>query len=191
MLRYLLLWDQGGIWSDLDVSCESIPIEEWIPAEYQGKAALVVGWEFDAGWPEPYVRQFASWTIMAKPRLPHMLQAVDQILERLREETAEHNVTIANVTLEMMGDVVDFTGPRRLTSGVFASLEKTLRQTIDTEKLKNLTEPRLVGDVLVMPGHSFAASSNTYPPELKAQLPPQLVTHHYAGSWKNDKGGEQ
>ncbi|NWN33545.1 hypothetical protein GY663_30675, partial [Klebsiella michiganensis] len=70
MLRYLLLWDQGGIWSDLDVSCESIPIEEWIPAEYQGKAALVVGWEFDAGWPEPYVRQFASWTIMAKPRLP-------------------------------------------------------------------------------------------------------------------------
>jgi alpha 1,6-mannosyltransferase len=49
LLRYLLLWDQGGIWFDLDVSCEGIPIDEWIPPEYKGNTSLVVGWELTMG----------------------------------------------------------------------------------------------------------------------------------------------
>ncbi|USP74370.1 glycosyltransferase family 32 protein [Curvularia clavata] len=190
MLRYLLLWDQGGIWSDLDVSCEGIPIDEWVPSEYQQNASIVAGWEFDAGWPEPFPRQFASWTIMAKPRSPHMMNVVDEILEEVRKKTTEHNVTVSSITLEMMGDVVDFTGPRRLTNGVFHSLEKELNATIDLTELQGIVQPVLVEDVLIMPGPSFAASSNTYTPKQEALLPPPLVTHHYAGSWKNDKGGE-
>jgi alpha 1,6-mannosyltransferase len=190
MLRYLLLWDQGGTWFDLDVSCDDTPIDAWVPAEYREKASLVAGWEFDLGHDEPYVRQFCSWTFMAKPRLPHMMQVVDDILEEVRAKTAEHKVPVANITLEMMGDVVDFTGPRRLTTGVFRSLEKQLNKTIDVTQYHKIVEPVLVGDVLIMPSRSFSEVTNSYTPKQEAIMPPRLVTHHYAGSWKNDKGGE-
>jgi alpha 1,6-mannosyltransferase len=60
LLRYLLLHTEGGIWSDLDVSCEDVPIHDWIPAQYKKEASLVVGWEFDIGWGDNVVRQFAS-----------------------------------------------------------------------------------------------------------------------------------
>jgi mannosyltransferase OCH1-like enzyme len=191
-LRYLLLWDQGGIWSDLDVSCEEgVLIDEWVPAEYREDAALVVGWEFDQGWPGAYVRQFASWTIMAKPRSPHIMQVIDDILQTLREKTTEHNISVENATLDIMGDVVDFTGPRRLTRSVYTSLGNILNRTIDARDMMELVRPKLIEDVLVMPGRSFAASANKYKPEEEALLPPQLVTHHYAGTWKNKDGGER
>jgi alpha 1,6-mannosyltransferase len=192
ILRYVLLWDQGGIWSDLDVSCEEgVSIDEWVPVEYQEDAALVVGWEFDQGWPGEYVRQFASWTIMAKPRSPHMMQVIEDILQTLRDKTAERNILIQNATLDIMGDVVDFTGPRRLTRSVYTGLGNILNRPIDARDMMELIRPKLIGDVLVMPGRSFAASANTYKPEEEELLPPQLVTHHYAGTWKNENGGER
>ena len=117
------------------------------------------------------------------------MQVIDDILEEVRQKSAKYEVTVENLTLEMMGDVVDFTGPRRLTTSVFRSLEKEYK-TINTSEVHSIVQPVLVGDVLIMPGRSFSASANRYTPEQEALLPPQLVTHHYAGSWKNDKGGE-
>jgi len=190
ILRYVMLYDQGGVWSDLDISCEGVPIDEWVPEEHRETADLVVGWEFDWGWPGKFVRQFASWTIMSKKGSTHMMQVIDDIFETLHQKLVEHNVTVKDVTLEMMGDVVDFSGPRRLTTGVYKSLSKQLNQTIGEDDLSKILQPKLVGDVLVMPGRSFAASSNTYMEEEEAQMPPKLVQHHYAGSWKNEKGGE-
>ena len=191
-LRYVLLWNEGGVWSDLDVSCEEdVRIDEWVPEIYKDKAALVVGWEFDQGWPGRYERQFESWTIMAKPRSPHMMQVIEDILQTLQEKTAEFDVSVNNITMDMMGDTVDLTGPRRLTRSVYTSLGSVLNRTVDAYDMKELVRPRLVGDVLVMPGRSFAASANTYQPEEEKLLPPQLVTHHYAGTWKNDDGGEK
>lgn len=189
-LRYLLLFDQGGIWSDLDVSCESVPIDDWIPSQYKHDAAIVVGWEFDMGWPEPFLRQFESWTIMSRPGSPHMLQVIEDMLEAIHQKMDEHKVSVGNITLQMTGDVVDFSGPRRMTNGILKSLGKTLNRTVSPDEMAALLQPKLVGDVLVMPGRSFASSSNTYKPEEEESLPPKLVTHHYAGSWKNDHGGE-
>ena len=189
MLRYMLLYAHGGIWSDLDVSCD-VAIDEWIPAHYRADTSVVMGWEFDVGWSPNVLRQFASWTIMAKPRSPHMLQVIDDIVEALQTTMHKYDVPAENVTLSMTGDVVDFSGPRRLTDGVFKSLEKTMGRPVDRNEAKNLLKPKMIGDLLVMPGRSFAAGSNHYTPEQDGQLPEQLVTHHYAGSWKNEKGGE-
>jgi len=119
------------------------------------------------------------------------MQVIDDILQTLRDKTAEHNIPIQNATMDIMGDVVDFTGPRRLTRSVYTSLGKILDREIDARDMMELVQPKLVGDVLVMPGRSFAASANTYKPEEEELLPPKLVTHHYAGTWKNDNGGEQ
>lgn len=190
LLRYLLLFDKGGIWSDLDISCEGPPIDEWVPQKYKSEASLVVGWEFDVGWGGNFVRQFTSWTIMAKPGLSHMSMVIDDIVEGLRNKTVEHKVSLGELTLAMTGDVVDITGPRRLTVSVLKSLELTLNKTIPLADISNLMEPKLVGDLLIMPGYSFALSSNKYG-ENKEPPGTPLVTHHYAGTWKNDHGGEE
>ncbi|KAF1961883.1 hypothetical protein CC80DRAFT_589357 [Byssothecium circinans] len=190
LLRYLLLFDQGGIWSDLDISCEGVPIDDWIPPQHKNNAGLVVGWEFDVGWEEPFIRQFASWTIMAKAGSPHMLEVVEEIVQELRERMHRYNVSVENVTLAMTGEVIDFSGPRRLTSAVFRSLEKTLNRTVAPDEISEIVQPSLVGDMLVLPGRSFAASANRYSAEKEEHLPPKLVTHHYAGTWKNENGGE-
>lgn len=191
MLRYMLLYDQGGVWSDLDVSC-SIPIDSWIPLQFKGKARLVVGWEFDVGWSPGIVRQFASWTIMATPGSPHMLIVIEGVVDALHEVMKKEHVSIGNVTLNMAGGFVDFSGPRRLTTGVFKSLKYTLGRTVSPDEAKEILQPVLLGDVLVMPGRSFAASSNDYAKNggVSGLLSPQLVTHHYAGTWKNNNGGE-
>ncbi|TVY43902.1 Initiation-specific alpha-1,6-mannosyltransferase [Lachnellula occidentalis] len=184
LLRYLILYTHGGIWNDLDVSCEA-PISEWIPAQHQANASIVVGLEFDV---DIWVRQFASWTIMAKPKSPHMLTVVEDCLEALHEKSREHNVGMQDLKLNMLGDIVDFSGPRRLTRGILKSLSAVLNTTIGDDEIAHVSEPRLIGDVLVLPDYSFANSMNEQHGD---KIPGQvLVRHHYAGSWKNDFGGE-
>ena len=187
-LRYLLLFNEGGIYSDLDVSCEDTPIRDWIPAQYKNDANVVVGWEFDYGWGNSFTRQFATWTIMARPGSPHILMVLEDILVGLREKTEEYNITIAEMTWAMVGDVVDLTGPRRMTRSILKSLKASLGGNFDENSIAAIFEPKLVGDVLILPGYSFALSSNHY----KSEDPqsPALVTHHFDGSWKNNHGGE-
>lgn len=192
LLRYMLLYEQGGVWFDLDVSCEGVPIDEWVPAEFRTKdVGVVLGWEFDKGWEGKFVRQFASWTIVARRGSPHMLQVVEDVVEALGDVVLVRNLSsVAEVELGMVGDVVDFSGPRRLTRGVLKSLGRELNREVEAGEISELLEPRLVGDVLVLPGRSFAESANRYGAEEEGRLPPKLVEHHYAGSWKNEQGGE-
>lgn len=184
ILRYLILLAEGGIWNDLDVSCEGVPIRDWVPEQYKKDAALVVGLEFDVGWGNNFQRQFATWTMMAKPGSPHLSVVIDDILEGLRLKTEEHNVTVGGLTKTMIGDVVDMTGPRRMTYSIIKSLGI---ESMD-RNISSLVEPKLIGDVLVLPGYSFALSANHYAAD--DIQGPALVTHHYAGSWKNEHGGE-
>ncbi|OWP05704.1 hypothetical protein B2J93_1753 [Marssonina coronariae] len=165
-LRYLILYAEGGIWSDLDVSCEEIPIEDWIPEQYKKNAGLVVGLEFDSpDWEnEENLRcSFASWMIMAKPRSPHLLMVIEDVLQAFIEISEEHKVPISGVTFGMISDVVDVTGPRRLTRSVVKSLELQLKETIGDKNVSGLTEPRLLSDVLILPGNAFAALQNGHP----------------------------
>lgn len=185
LLRYLLLFAEGGIYCDLDVSCEA-PIDGWIPPQYEGKANLVVGWEFDVGWGESIFRQFTTWVIMARPGSPHVWMVVQDILDSFKSTMLENEVSVAGLTLQMGGDVVDATGPRRFTRGILKSMGQAFDTTL--QDIQALKEPKLAGDVLVLPGYAFAASANTYDKEFT--VPPPLAKHHYAGTWKNDKGGE-
>lgn len=188
------------MWSDLDVSCNS-PIESWIPAEYKNKTSIIVGWEFDTAWPgiaeEDAIHELATWTVLAKPGSPHMLTAIDGLLQGVKDVARENNVQVSGITATppMMGDIVTFCGPRRMTRSIFESLQHTLGISDDEfQALKASThfalEPKLVGDVLILPGFDFARSMNFYDDQITAGLGPPLVEHHYAGSWKNDKGGE-
>ncbi len=77
ILRYLLLFAEGGIWSDLDVSCNGVPIDEWVPPEYKDGAGVVWAGSSTWGWGDNVLRQLASWTIMARPGSPHIWAVVE------------------------------------------------------------------------------------------------------------------
>ncbi|KAK0109533.1 hypothetical protein ONS95_002220 [Cadophora gregata] len=189
-LRYLILLAEGGIWSDLDVSCSTVPISGWIPEQYQQDAAVVVGLEFDNDYwgHDEYLRtQFASWTIMAKPGSPHIEMVIQDVMRDLKDTANENNVSIAGLTFDMISDVVDVTGPKRMTRSIVRSLELQLKEPIGDKNTSGLFEPRLLGDVLILPSAAFAARQADYPTDRG----PVLVSHHYAGSWKNDHGGEK
>lgn len=46
MLRYLLLFIKGGVYTDTDTVCLK-PIDKWIPEQYRNRTRVVVGLEFD------------------------------------------------------------------------------------------------------------------------------------------------
>lgn len=101
-LRYLLLLDQGGVYSDLDTKCAK-PIHDWIPLSYRDNTSLVIGIElndyfegnYDPG--RPYI-QLCQWTIMARPQHRIMQKVVDSVTARLLAWEGE--------------DVMEMTGPR-------------------------------------------------------------------------------
>lgn len=258
LLRYLLLFAEGGVYTDLDVSCDADnsnnggetgdhgtpSIDEWIPRhtyqdfdddkkyERQSKEiSLVVGYEFDAGWGDDYqfYHQLQTWTILSRPGSRHVWRVVEDIVASIGAERKRHGgCATEDLTLDMVPDVVDFTGPRRFTQSVLTSLaeeqvkgdmvpDTRMWTMLRDKQMMGIREPKLVGDVLIMPGYSFAASMNKYDEEeegddsiyheageeigevrdeaarreKKKTLGPKLVTHHYAGSWKNDRGGEE
>jgi alpha 1,6-mannosyltransferase len=107
------------------------------------------------------------------------LIVINDILEEVYKKTEEHKVIVPDLTLDMISDVVDLTGPRRLIRSIIKSLEVTLNATVDMKNISGLLEPKLIGDVLILPGYSFTASANHYK-ENQSGLP--FVTHHYTGS---------
>lgn len=200
LLRYLLLYAEGGVWFDLDVSCEGIPIEEWVPEESREEAGLVVGWEFDAGYHFHFQRQFTTWAVMARKGVPHLMAVVDDVLQSMADVARANNASVSQLTKGMVGDIVDLTGPKRFAASVAGSLESSLGLNSQTDGADGwegwdayyeLLEPKLAGDVLILPGYSLAASFNTYEEQDQDRVGPSLVTHHYAGTWKNDYGGEK
>ncbi|KKK18989.1 hypothetical protein ARAM_001485 [Aspergillus rambellii] len=182
-LRVLIMYADGGIWSDLDVACE-VPVSEWIPKKLANDPLhpinVVVGIEFD-GW------QFASWTVMAKPRLAHFERTIRYVLDQIQKLAADNHVSIPAITKPMIPDVVAVTGPQAITIALLQSVSAATGQDIQKQAILNLKEPTLIGDILVLPQAAFAALQGGFPKDQG----PYLVSHHYSGSWKNDVGGEE
>ena len=102
--------------------------------------------------------------------------AINDNLNGLKEPVKRNKVLLGELTLGKAGDVVDISRPRRLVHNLLKSLEKTFG-----EKISSHIEPKLVGDVLIMPGFAFVASN----------IKDGGVGGHYAGTWKNDHAREQ
>ncbi|TGO26383.1 hypothetical protein BPAE_0061g00550 [Botrytis paeoniae] len=162
-------------------------MDDWVLEEHR-TANLVVGLEFDYDYQEDIAMysQFASWTIMAKPRSPHLMQVINDILDELNEIARRNEVSIEGIELSMISDVVDITGPKRMTWGIIKSLKEILGRELDDRDVGELRSARLIHDVLILPGNAFAGTQNGFKKE-KGKV---FVNHHYAGTWKNKFGGE-
>ena len=185
LLRYLILHADGGIWSDLDVTCEK-EVSGWLPQDMyysnSTRVSLVVGLEFDMEWREGtrIASQLTNWVFAAAPGSRHLRYVIDKVVSGLYDIAHENGVGPEGITLDMISDVVDVTGPKIMTIGIVESLSHMFDRTIDDRDIARITEPRVVGDVVVLPGIAFAARQNGYPTDQGDML----VTHHYAGSWK-------
>lgn len=150
-----------------------------------------MGYEFDAGFSDYYFHEFVTWTILSKPGVSHMLAVINDIIDVVQATVAANGLEHASqLTTAMVGDIVDFTGPRRFTRSVIRSLDETLGYQVDRHDIENIVEPILLDNVLILPGNAFANATNHFE-ELGESSVPVMVTHHYAGSWKNEYGGER
>lgn len=185
LFRYLVLVAKGGIYADIDVFCEQ-PVSAWLPQEYLDSAHsidLIVGLEFDfefRGEGVEIASQFANWILASKPGNKHLQRVIDSAVSGIYAIAKNNNVDVANLELWMFPDVVNVAGPKRMTIAILESLSDDLKQLVDDRMISGTKEPRLIGNVLVMPNNAFAAMQAGYPTDRG----PVLVTHHYAGSWK-------
>lgn len=185
LFRYLVLVAKGGIYADIDVFCEQ-PISAWIPQEHLSSInsiGLIIGLEFDfefRGEDVEVASQFANWIIAAKPGNKHLRRVIDSAVSGIYAIAKKNSVDIEHLELEMFPDVVNVAGPKTMTIGILESLSEDLNKLVDDRMISSAKEPRLIGDVLIMPNNAFAAMQAGFPTDRG----PVLVTHHYAGSWK-------
>jgi mannosyltransferase OCH1-like enzyme len=106
LLRYLVMYVEGGVYADIDV--EAIrPVDDWVPPRYNPKDVdLVVSVEIDEPTFKdhkilgPKSQSFCQWTFLTKPRVPVMMKLVDNILNWLNKLSKEQNVPISDIELD-------------------------------------------------------------------------------------------
>ncbi|KAM0428866.1 hypothetical protein ACHAPT_006666 [Fusarium lateritium] len=186
-LRYLILLREGGIWADIDV-LPLQPVSRWIPEEYQGKVNLVIGIENDHHkepiWPgSPYSVQLCQYTVLAKPNHPAIRNLVKQVTHGLDELLASKNPG-EHTTFE---EVMSTTGPFAFTKAMMDYFNEITGEEHTGNELDRLKEPRLIGDVLVLPKDSFGwlSHDNTH----EEGDPSILVQHLFIGSWRGSHPG--
>lgn len=82
-----------------------------------------------------------------------------------------NGVPISGITLNMLPvDFVDVTGPKIMTVAISESLGQLLGRTVDDRDFSGIKQPKLLGDVLIIPGNSFAARQNGYPTDQETLL---------------------
>ncbi|KAI2768121.1 glycosyltransferase family 32 protein [Daldinia loculata] len=186
-LRYCVMLVEGGVWADIDVLPHR-PISEWVPRQYLDKANLVVGIENDHHkrpiWRgSPYSVQLAQYTILAKPHHPAIAKLVDRVKENL-EKLFQSKKPGGTVTFE---DVMATTGPFAFTEVLMDYFTNATGIKHTGDELDSLREPKLIGDVLVLPKDSFGWLPQEH--YLEEGDPGILVEHLFIASWRGSHPG--
>jgi len=193
LIRYLVLLADGGVYSDIDTMSLK-PIDDWVPSAYTKDANLVVGIEYDTLGGGRWVDwtldlQFATWAILAKPGHLFLEITIERVIERLRKLALKQERAISQIK-PSFHEVLDTTGAALFTQAVFEGLSYTTGTNFTALNISGLTEPKLVGDVLILPINAFGsgqAHSNSGSPESDSAL----VQHLFKGSWKGNHKFEE
>ncbi|KAK9413604.1 hypothetical protein SUNI508_11813 [Seiridium unicorne] len=136
------------------------PIDDWVSQEYEAEARLVVGIEYDyLGASEidknyQYPVQFAQWTIAAAPKHDVFMNMTDNCLMALHALSAKYNKNLGELHSKD-DEVLKATGPVAWTEKVFAAIKARIPEAIRLENLSGMKEPKLFGDILVLPIDGF------------------------------------
>lgn len=188
LLRYLIMYIEGGVYTDIDVAALK-PIDLFIPEKYDEKDVdLVVGVEIDQSHfnDHPILgkksESFCQWTFMSKPRVPVMLKLVDHILAWLNDVATRQNVPVSEIHLDF-DEVIAGTGPTAFTKAILSEMSEKAGRTVTWKDFHNLRESKLVGGVLVLTVEAFCAGQG-HSDSGTHEGRNVLVQHHYhASGW--------
>ena len=190
LLRYMILESEGGVYSDLD----TVPIKsvrDWIPQEIRSKVHAVVGIEYDQLDGEPYYGmneriQFCQWTMAASRGHPIMKKIVKKVVTALNETAERNNTSIADFQ-PTDDEVVQISGPVIWTQAVMEAISEATGTKMSYLNVTGLAEPRLFGDVLVLPIDGFGAGQPHSNSTRDDNHGPGdfFVRHQWKGSWKH------
>ncbi|KIW08535.1 uncharacterized protein PV09_00503 [Verruconis gallopava] len=188
VLRYLVMYAEGGVYTDIDVEALR-PVSQWIPQQYDHKNIdMVIGIEIDQ--PEfashPILGKksmsFCQWTFMAKPGHPVMLKLVENIMAWMSDVAKRQDVSIADVKLNF-DDIIAGTGPSAFTEAFLEYMSSKLGYKVEWNTFHNIAESKLVAGVLVLTVEAFAAGQG-HSDSGTHNTRRALVKHHYhASGW--------
>ncbi|TQB69573.1 hypothetical protein MPDQ_001654 [Monascus purpureus] len=191
LLRYLVMYIEGGVYTDIDVEALK-PMERFIPDRYdEHDIDMIIGVEIDE--PElhdhPILGQksesFCQWTFVCKPRLPVMMRLIDNILRWLNSVAERQNRSIADIELDF-DEVISGTGPSAFTEAVLAEISKKVGYPVHWDTFHDMPESKLVGGVLVLTVEAFAAGQG-HSDSGNHNARTALVKHHYhASGWPSN-----
>lgn len=192
LLRYMVMYAEGGVYADIDVEALK-PISRFIPDHRydENDIDMVIGVEIDQ--PDfkdhPVLgkksQSFCQWTFMARPRLPVMLQLIENIMAWLEGLAKEQGVPVSEVVLDF-DQVISGTGPSAFTQAVLKQMNiDAPRGTpeITWNAFHELDESKVVSRVLVLDVEAFAAGQG-HSDSGNHDSRGALVKHHYhASNW--------
>jgi mannosyltransferase OCH1-like enzyme len=188
LLRYLVMYVEGGVYTDIDVEALR-SVEKFIPARYDERDIdMVIGVEIDQ--PEFHSHpilgkkcmSFCQWTFMCKPHLPVMMRLVENIIQWLKEVAVKQNVPLAEIQLDF-DEVISGTGPSAFTKAILAEMSEREGREVNWDPFHALTESKLVGGILVLTVEAFAAGQG-HSDSGNHNAKQALVKHHYhASGW--------
>ncbi|RDW91595.1 hypothetical protein BP5796_02760 [Coleophoma crateriformis] len=190
MLRYLIIYALGGVYTDIDTSC-SRPINEWLLNERAQKDFnLVVGVEADVDWDPATLElagfvdniQFIQWTVMGKAGHDALNRTIEGIVTKVHNDAWARNSSISQLEHDQNG-ILATTGPWMYSRAVRSHIDQTLNRTVPNAEFHGLTEPKIFGDVLVLPVNAWAPDP---PHSNSGSKRTSLLRHWKAGSWRTE-----
>ena len=190
LLRYLILYAEGGIYADIDVEAIK-PFHRFVPERFdETDYDLIVGVEVDMPQfrEHPILGQksqsFCQWTIISRPQHPVMLNLVERIMVWLNGVAQQQGVPLGEVELSF-DQVITGTGPSAFTAAVLEEMNKVTKgvPTVTWNDFHNLDEAKVVGRVLVLTVEAFCAGQG-HSDSGNHGSRAALVKHHYhASNW--------
>lgn len=189
--RYAILFDQGGIYADVDVTCVK-SIKQW--SKGIDNVELYIGFEVMTerhDWKDWFARkyQICQWTMGGVPGHPVFKLVLKKIVQFFAEFNSEQR--------ERMG-VMESTGPGIWTDAVMEHLREThnivfdITSERDINRIKRISESRTrkvyhqIGTILLLPVAAFASTENEYINRRGRDMSEIYIVHHFLGSWKSN-----
>ncbi|KAJ3021092.1 UNVERIFIED_CONTAM: membrane-bound alpha-1,6- mannosyltransferase Initiation-specific [Siphonaria sp. JEL0065] len=142
--RYLLLYEIGGVYTDMDTECWT-PIEDWSFGHYGVKG--IVGIEVfanlhnqDSAYGMKGLDQVAQWTMALAPKHPFLEKLVRELTLKIHR-TTEKELTDVN-------EVIGFTGPAFWS---YVLWEYFREREFELERMMGLDRSyRVYGDIMIL-----------------------------------------
>ena len=162
LLRYLVMYVEGGVYADIDVEAIK-PVRLFIPERWdERRIDMIVGVEIDQPAYKdhpilgPKSQSFCQWTFMCKPKLRVMMDLVENIMAWLHQISKEQKVPISEIKLDF-DQVILGTGPSAFTKAILADMSRRAGREVAWNEFHDMAESKVVGDVLVLNVEAFAA----------------------------------